>query len=269
MIVAAALGAFSGTPAYTYSTQAITGYLLQVGPAGRSLLVGYTAGGCQGAATAAATETSKSIDISLRQRDATPHGNAGCTSQLLFNQLTVHLRARLNGRLVLGLTEGLNGFAERMPNLVGLRPLQALALLTDITAPQLHRIAVAGPDSSPEGDPRIGSNTRWPPDLSASGLRRQVGPSLMAQARGAAFQDRDVGRIAIAPTEVGPWTSWATPRPGRTGASGRASTASRAWSWATWRRRATPARTPRATARAARRSWPPADRGGAAPAWWL
>lgn len=112
---------------------------MQRGPRARSLDLAYTAGGCDGAARAAVTETATSIRIVVRLVNRSGPGVV-CPAIERCGRLRVRLRAAIDGRRVLG-ARRVGAWCGRpartqttpsavlAPSLIGLAPADARAVL--------------------------------------------------------------------------------------------------------------------------------------------
>ena len=148
----AAAAASSGAQGTT--TQApISGLLLAVGPAGRSLTVAYTDAGVQGCGlfgvSPSVVETAASVSVTLTATVGVLPPGVACADDLvgLGQTVVVTLSAPLAGRAVEGLTVQGGVFdwygevaAPTIPNLVGLSPLDA-------------RLMLSPPPGTPAGEP--------------------------------------------------------------------------------------------------------------------
>jgi hypothetical protein len=139
----ALLGA-SGAHGDATTTGTLHGFLLGVGPGQRSLMVGWDDSrgpGCgvlSGSVTASASETSESVTVTVTAQGIVLSPGEACPSVLEVGRVNVALASPLHGRDVMGLTIQGQGFEPnlgeivqtRLPNLVGLSPLDARLMMT-------------------------------------------------------------------------------------------------------------------------------------------
>jgi hypothetical protein len=137
----AVAGLSSGAQGATTAQEPISGLLLAVGPAGRSLTVAYTDAGIGGCGllgvTPAVVETATSVSVTLTATVGVLQPGVECADDLVFGTVVVPLAAPLAGRAVEGLElqggvfdwYGGNG-RPTVPSLVGLSPLDARLMLS-------------------------------------------------------------------------------------------------------------------------------------------
>jgi len=140
-LIAVFMGAGAGS-AFTERTKDASFALMHVGRDGRTLVLDYTAGRCEGRVTARRVrETRSRIAIRLRQREAVPdpEANEGCTDDLRTFRLRLRLGHPVLGRRITGPSRSsFSGYQDRrfgdqlvkvVPRVRGLAPEAARRLL--------------------------------------------------------------------------------------------------------------------------------------------